>query len=419
MADTENLGKLIRHLDPAHFEAFMMDYFGLPLFQMIPGKTSRIVRESYLEQIAALSFDERQEMEQLAERILLLTDDPGQDAIKCMMLECLDFEQRRGLEKQANQYERSLWLYTHAPSYFEKALNIRLADLCRQSRTWCSGYVGPKDLAISMDETIRHEFHQAISNLLQCTPDQVVIDVFERYQYRQESRLFTDNAETSSSKKVMRFQINIHYNLSPQSIEWVKNTRLDTYQATKAASSFVTYDPENGQLEVMSKNKGIRHDMANLVAQYLMQADGNCEPVTIRQYNYQFLSKAQSLSTFNESIAWAKVTHIGVSKNNESFLFKINHGYQGDIYSAAQSLMGSSFSFEELNLSYIQISIRPLQEARGRSRTIQIQLRGENLCNIKSKKQKDRQLADRLLNKWGITQAINEVDADAANQLVA
>jgi hypothetical protein len=53
-----------------------------------------------------------------------------------------------------------------------------------------------------------------------------------------------------------------------------------------------------------------------------------------------------------------------------------------------------------------------------RARTINIVLRDDNKCNVKTKREKDRALCDRLLAKWGLIREIGDapksVDALAA-----
>ena len=408
MQDSEHLSKLINHVEPMFFETFMADYFGISLFQMLSTNTKRELRHSYVSQLSELKAKERIEIERLAERVLALADGPGQDAVESLRCECLSFEERRELDKLANQYERSLWLYANARQYFDEALNIRLADIYRQSTTCYSGYVGPIGLVVEPEQSDLDAFHKAVAQMYACDDNQVAVEVFKRYHLLDEGEL----------NKVSLYQICVHYNLAPQSVEWVNEAQLDSQQVTKAQSSFVTYEPENGHIEVMSKNKADREALAQLSATHLMPTGANCEPVAIKRYDYQCLAQPCQLDIRDENIAWAKVTQLGFNQSGSSVVFKVNQNSAEDIYTAATNLIGPSFSFNQHTLNFVQLSIRSQRQFGERARTIHITLRGENGCNIKTKRERDRQLCDRLLHKWGIVRDVN-VGGDDIAEMVA
>ena len=408
MQDSEHLSKLINHVEPMFFETFMSDYFGISLFQILRSNTKRGLRESYISQLSELKAKDRIDIEKLAERVLSLTDGPGQDAIDSLRCECLSFEERRELDKLANQYERSLWLYANARQYFDEAFNIRLADIFRQSSTCYSGYIGPVGLFITLAQEDMASFHKAAAELYECEEDQVAVEVFKRYHLIDEE----------DEEKVALYQVCVHYNLAPQSVEWVNDAQLDSQQVTKAQSSFVTYEPENGHIEVMSKNKSDRESLAQLAATHLMPLEGNCEPVSVKRYDYQCLAQPLQLDIRNEKIEWAKVTELGFSQSGSSVVVKVTQNNADDIYAAAKNLIGSTFSFGSHTLNYVQLSVRAQRQSGERARTIHITLRGENGCNIKTKRERDRQLCDRLLHKWGIVRDING-GVDDVTEMVA
>ena len=65
------------------------------------------------------------------------------------------------------------------------------------------------------------------------------------------------------------------------------------------------------------------------------------------------------------------------------------------------------------------MSIRLKKVGKDRARTITVILRDENKCNIKTKREKDRVLCDRLLAKWQLVKEIGDVTNDPIYALAA
>lgn len=81
MNDAENLSKLLGHLPPAVFREFMVDEFGLAMPDVNAKKPKKEQREQMEAMLTALEVGERQRIEEVAERIVLLSDGAGQDVI--------------------------------------------------------------------------------------------------------------------------------------------------------------------------------------------------------------------------------------------------------------------------------------------------------------------------------------------------
>jgi hypothetical protein len=182
-------------------------------------------------------------------------------------------------------------------------------------------------------------------------------------------------------------------------------------EIVRAESSFVTYEPDNGNLEVLSRGKQGREDLAKLVADTLLQSPISGEKVPIKQYDYQSLAEPREFDISGEPVAWVKVTELGYSAGTRSLLVKMWSNDPDDIFTAGRSLVGPDFDYQHRPITYAKIAVRLRKEGRGRARTVSIVLRGENKCNIKAKREKDRALCDRLLVKWGLVKEIGSVES--------
>lgn len=150
MLDAENLNKLISHLPPPLARSLLIERFALEIPPLDDAALKQIQRETIFQILAALPLDDRQAIERDAERILQLTDQVGRDVMAGHSTALTPVE-KESFSALPNQFERAVWLFMHAASVFDQALQSRLADLLHQSRTFYTGFVAPKSLVLKDD----------------------------------------------------------------------------------------------------------------------------------------------------------------------------------------------------------------------------------------------------------------------------
>lgn len=406
MNDSENLTKLLRHLLPAVLRDFVVSEFHLamPAFDKKGKQEQRAAIESVL---TALSVKERQKIEEVAERIVLLSDGAGQDVVEGVS-HALAQGDRDTFAAIPNQYERALWLYVHEPELFDEALNARQADVLRQSASCYSGYLAPKYLVVREDEAARQAFHQAVAAHFGCDKGAVAVQVFKRLR------------PDATGEDVVLYQVSVHRNRPPEIIDCVQASELVQQEVIRAVSSHITYEPANGHLEVLSKGAEGREALARIVADTLLQSSITGDKIGLKQYDYQSLASPRNFDLTGEDVVSVKVVELGYNATNQrSMLVKILTKDIDDIYTAARSLISLSFDFRRHDLNYAKLSIRIKKIGKERARTISVILREDNKCNIKTKREKDRALCDRLLVKWRLVKEINDVANEPFEALAA
>lgn len=409
MNDAENLAKLLGHLKPERFRAFLADEFGFSIQEPEKKQTKTEQREAMAAVLSALPVSERQKMEEVAEKIVLLTDGPGQDVVEGLRDGIFDEAGRETFNALHDQYERALWLYVNAAEIFKEALDARQADVFRQSVTCYSGFIAPKGLSLATDEKAKQAFHESIARQLGCAKDDVAIQIFKRLR---------PNSHTGED--VDLYQISVHNNRPPEIIDCVQASELVAQEVVRAVSSHITYEPANGYLEVLSKETDGREALARIVADCLLQSPFSGEKIPLKQYDYQSLAAPRSFDLSGENIASVKVAELGYTDaNHRSLLVKIWAKDPDDIYTAAKSLTGPAFDFRHHRLTYARLSIRLKKVGRERARTISVILRDDNKCNIKTKREKDRALCDRLLAKWKLVKEIGNVVESPLDEVAA
>jgi len=390
MNDAENLTKLLGHLPPAVFREFMADEFSLAMPDLDTKKTKKEQREQMEVALSALGVSERQRIEEVAERIVLLSDGAGQDVIDGFKDDIFDDAAREAFAAIPNQYQRALWLHVNEPVIFEEALNARQADVFRQSAS-C--------LAVLDDAAAKTAFHQTVAQQLGCSDDAVAIQIFKRLR-----------PDTQTGEDVDLYQISIHHNRPPEIIDCVQASELEPQEVIRAVSSHITYEPANGHLEVLSKDTDGREALARIVADSLLQSPITGEKIPLKQYDYQSLAAPRNFDIASEPVTSVKVVELGYSAaNGRSLLVKTWTKDADDIYTAARSLINPTFDFRDHHLNYAKLSIKLKKVGKDRARAITVILRDDNKCNIKTKREKDQALWAGVLNFWFIGRVFDRV----------
>ncbi len=401
MNDAENLSKLLSCVTPAVFRDFMIAHFHLAMPELDAKLGKRAQRAAMDAFLAALSAHGRSRIEEVAERIILLSDRPGQDVMAGISLEISGEKAQAEFAAIANQYERALWLYLNATLLFDKACSARQADVFRQNSRCYSGFVAPRGLAVLDDEDARQGYLQAVARHLGCAPDTVAVQVFRRLR-----------ADTAKGPTVELYQISAHHNLAPEIIEKVEGSELVPQEVVSAISSHITYEPATGHLEVLSKDTDGREALARIAADTLLQSPISGDTIPLKQYDYQSLAAPRSFDLTGENVTSVKVIQLGYSTpEHRSVLVKIWAKDPEDIYTAARSLISLSFDFRHHVINYAKLSLRIPRIGAEKAHSIAIELRGDNKCSVKTKREKERALCDRLLERWGF---IKSIDDDAA-----
>ncbi len=409
MNDAENLTKLLGHLPPAVFHGFLTGEIGLTLPKLDPKQGKREQRAAIEAVLTALPVRDRQKIDEMAERIVLLSDGAGQDVVEGFREDIFDDASRKAFAAIRNQYERALWLHSNEPEIFKEALDARQADVFRQSASCYSGFIAPKQLAIKDDPESRNSLHQKIAQQLDCDTADVAIQFFKRLR-----------PETNTGEDIEIYQISIHNNRPPELVDCVQASELVTKEVIRAASSHITYEPANGHLEVLSRDTDGRESLARIAADCIFKSPFSGATIPLKQYDYQSLAGPRNFDLSGENVSSVKVVELGHAQaNHRSLLVKIWTKDVDDIHAAAKSLIGSTFDFRNHRLNYAKLSIRLKKDGAERARTISVVLRDDNKCNVKTKRERDRALCDRLLAKWHLVKEIGDGNAAPVHAIAA
>lgn len=409
MNDAANLSKLLTHLPPDGFRGFIMDECAISMSELDPSKGKRQQRGVMEAVIVAAPLAQRQAAEDIAERIMRLCDGAGQDVVDGFREDIFDARERAHFDALTSQYERALWLYTSAPGIFEEALNAREADVFRQSTACYSGYAAPVGLTVLNDAAARETLHKQVAGHLGCPIENVAVQVFERLR-----------PDAKKGDDIALFQVSVHYNRAPELVDCVQDSELVAQPMIRAVCTHITYEPANGHLEVLSKDNETRDAFARLTADALLQSPIEGESIPLKHYDYQSLAAPRNFDLIDASVASVKVTELGYAQqNHRAMVVKCWANDPDDIHAVARALIGPTFAFRDHTLNYVKLVIRIRKLGRARARTIVVVLREGNRCNIKTKREKDRALCDRLLEAWHLVKVITRAPSHVPSKRAA
>lgn len=399
MDDCENLTKLLSHLQPAVFRTLLNDQFALTLPETDPQDGKRAQRAVLKTAVAALDVTLRQRLDAFAEGFVLLSDGPGQDVMASYGTQIFDDAERTAFAALRSQYDRALWLYCHEPALFAEALNARQADIFRQSQCCYSGFCAPPGLAIRDEETVRAAFRQAVSPVLDVPADQILVEIFKRLR-----------PTSQTGQDVAIFQISLHHNRPTELVGYIQDGAIETQEVTRMEAAHITYEPATGHLEVLSRHDSGRDALARLTADHLLAAPFMGERIPIKQYDYQCLAGPFAFNLLGDpEVASVKVTELGCGADPHRHLrVSLWASDPDDIHTVARRLAGPAFDFRHHLITFVRLSIRLKKTATERARTLSVILRDGNRCNIKTKREKDRVLCDRLLTKWRLVKELGD-----------
>lgn len=275
MSPTDSIQRLLVHLEIRFFLKVLSRSFSIDL--SAPEENG--VRKQKALLLQALQSQNKElvtDLTQVVDKALLLCDGPGKDAMEAVRRESLPEPEREHFLSLRNQYYRSLWLYDYDERLFLDALSKRELKILRRSGRTCAGYEQSVNLSVNDSAASVQALRFTLSKALACPADSIATEILPRLAEDDPSR--TDH-----------YEVRLHYNLAPESIERVENNTLVVSDILLAASAFVTYEPDNGALYVMSDDPLLWLPIAEAVSEHLMGIPLSQKTLDVMTYDFSTL----------------------------------------------------------------------------------------------------------------------------------
>jgi hypothetical protein len=208
-----------------------------------------------------------------AERIKQMSDELGQSAL----LECVS--DVRGFKAAGSDYDRTVWAFLHEADNFKKAEAIHHADYNRYGIMW-SGFAIPSGNNIALDKINKSAFEDRIKDSFTSNSN-ILVEVFTRTKL---------DDETGEEYTV--YQLSIYREGLPKSeLVFNDDKKLDQQTWKPVFESVITYEPDNGAIDVVSKGKKTHQELADIFVDVFIEQPVVAEKVPMRVYDISKLLK--------------------------------------------------------------------------------------------------------------------------------
>lgn len=397
MKDMENFTRLANKAQPSLLHAWLKD-FEIPA---PPSDEAEIKpwRNSLQEAIHEFDNVRRANIEGVAERIVVLADRAGQEAIVSLREIIPDIEE---LDAQPDAFNRSLWLFVKAPQRFAESEDSRFAIEYRMSPRLYSGFEGPADQPIQLNQARLDVLKEKVRDTLGIQ-GAILIEHFVR------------SAFSDDDDDVSLHHITVAYNAEQNSYEHIVDNQIETTFYVPAEKVHLTYEPKRGTIEIYSSSvHSARRDLARVFADTVLQREIEGEPIQLREFDLESLASPREFPVSDEPVTGVKLQLIKFRQDgyrsddkgkkrpiDNTLAIQVDRHDSRSIFEVARDEFQLS-DFSSLVVKQVKIAIHLAKQPGQRARSIPVTITAPNNCSNSGLTENDRQLRDRLLESWGI-----------------
>lgn len=339
-----------------------------------------------LRAVDELSETERARILLDAERIVTMADEVGQTAILAVA------NDRALVETLRNGHERALWLFLNDRIGFQRAEEARYTDERRQGRMW-DGFTVKAGLEVR--DTVANLASLKAAIRKQFGAHNVEIDVFRR------TRPAFDDADSDL------FQVTIYRDGAADDFLEFENGALIRRPRRPVYEAALTYEPENGVVEVVAPDRESRAEIARLFVGELLDAEFNGEKIRLRYYDLSVLSRPFDFPTDPEdgveAVQVKLLRFMPIDSPGERYTHECLRKADRDIWHASGARFADHSPFNGGYLiTQVRLTIRfYVAPADGGGRTLPVTITMPNGCDLKGKTERERLIGEKCLRRWG------------------
>ena len=375
-------------------------------------------KQSLFTVVAGLSGAIRQRLEEAAQRILLLSDDFGCEAVKSLLSEDDEAEQQ-AVADAGDKYGRALYLYlcrlaNDKDRRFEQAETARQQNKQWKSEAYASHFRGPKAVDITLDDTLKDKLKTAIAAIYPQAPlNDVVIEHFQRRDLTQAE----DRGGEDESAPVWLHTIVVGFNGKETHWDKIVDGEVTTRHDQALQRITFTYEPSTGALSVFTEDKSHRQELAKALRDVVLASDTEIAEMPLRMFDLSAFGSAQVFDLLKtepgDGIERISISLIKVARPFEQEDENGTHHLSSDltvrrdrrdrrnVYTVAYEDYGLD-DLTQWALCQVKLVLRMAKSKDRRAHNIDVQITAPNGLNDNAKTEDERQLVMRLLKRWNI-----------------
>lgn len=392
------------------------------------GKLPVESRQAFFHCVAKMDAAIRQRLENVVERVILLGDDYGAQAVQSVLDERRE-DDAAVLEAPSDRHSRALHLCilqefpepgVRREARFDQAEHEQVMHRQWKSDHFSSHYLGPKDVEPKNDGDVQETLRTRIAELFPHVPkDQILIEQFVRHGLSQAQRDEDDDAEGESL--TLLHTVCATFNGSTAHYQQVEDGHVVDHEEPAAMSARFSWEPATGALTVFCENREARRELATIFRDVVLAHEGTIDDMPIREFDLFGFSTSAMLKRLEqdriadiESIA---ILQIKVAKPFEQQLelsgkpvarqlsskMEITRDRRDgrNIYQVAYE----DYSAEDLSqyaLVQVKLVMRMAKQPHRKAHNVAVQISAPNGLNDKSKTEDDRKRVLEQLIRIGV-----------------
>lgn len=337
--------------------------------------------------ICRLDADRRWRIEDEIERIGELSDEPGHAAIRSVI------DDTSTIDELANDHERSLWVFMNRSETFKRAEEVRYTDENRGKKRMWTGFVVEPGLDVGHDEETLAAFGAAIKQGF--GSGNVHVEIFERLR----------TASDGSERRIV--QAVVYSEGRPRDVLEFEKGQLQTRNRRPVIEASLTYDPEDGIIEVVARSKEEREGYARLFAAGPLSSDlEDGELLQARRFDLSCLAKVHTFPTdIEDGIENVRVTSMRlmpIDSTRERVALEVVGREAPSIWEIAANRFGTHNPLGDewmVTQAKLVIHFRP-EPGGGRGKTLPVTITMPLGCDLKERTDRERLVGEKYLRRW-------------------
>ncbi|MBU9249579.1 MULTISPECIES: hypothetical protein [Burkholderia cepacia complex] len=387
-------------------------------------------RKAMFHAVAKLSADVQQRIERAAERVVLLDDEYGAQAVQSLLDE-QDVGDAAILAMPSDRYSRALHLCllqdfpengAKREQRFDHAERLQVMHRQWKSENYSSHYLGPKGVVPKVDANAEDVLRARIAALFpQVAPDQILIEQFTRRDLAHADRCGGKDADEATP--VLLHTLTATFNGSTAHFQQVANGEVIDHEEPAAMSASFSWEPDTGALGVFCEDREVRRDLATAFRDVVLACEGEINDMPMREFDLFGFSTPAMLKRLEQDrvagIEKISILQIKIARPFEQQTTDEANGRDLIQHLSSTLLIGrdrrdtrniyqlayDDYGLDDLTgyaLAQVKLVVRMAKQPHRKAHNVAVQITSPNGLNDKSKTEDDRKRVLEQLVRIGV-----------------
>jgi hypothetical protein len=258
-------------------------------------------RQAMFHAVAKLAADTRHCIEHAAERVVLLDDEYGTQAVQSLLDEHRD---AAVLATPSDRYSRAIYLYllqgfpedgVKSDSRFDHAERLQVMHLQWKSQNYSSHYLGPKGVVPKAGPDVEDALRTRIAALFpQMPPDQILVEQFTRRDLAHADR--SSGQDADEVDPVLLHTVTATFNGTTAHYQQVANGAVQDHEVPAAMSACFSWEPQTGALSVFCEDREVRRELATVFRDVALAREDSIDDMPMREFDIFGFSTPEMLN---------------------------------------------------------------------------------------------------------------------------